>query len=200
MRSTKNIAENRIFQQLLVSHTLGIWDFTLRTRLEQRHRSQGPGSPEQSQGKTSWAIRFRQLAQASVSLRQDRPWMLMAWDEVLVNLNSTNYVTEPGFAQNRAFLGIAQVFVNGGPMLRAGAVRMQFARLAAHDGVCSALRGLSALDAHVLALGAHGALRPCAADLRAFADLELDTSATRPRPQPSIVVENAGYRARTRTS
>ncbi|MFT3921798.1 MAG: DUF2490 domain-containing protein [Myxococcales bacterium] len=106
MRSTKNVAEDRIFQQAVVSVSRGAWTFKLRTRLEQRYRSHGPGSPGQSDGETSWAIRFRQQAQATFTLREGKPWLLAAWDEVLVNCNRTNYETEPGFSQNRAFLGI----------------------------------------------------------------------------------------------
>lgn len=106
VRSTKNVSEHRLSPQLVATHSVGTWAFRLRTRVEARYRSRGPGSPEQSAGETSWAMRFRQLAQVTFTVREDEPWLLLAWDEILVNLNTTDYVTEPGFAQNRAFAGV----------------------------------------------------------------------------------------------
>ena len=106
LRSAENVAENRIFQQLLLSYSWGPWSLKLRTRFEQRHRSRGPGSAEQSGGETTWAFRLRQQVQATFEIRADRPWLVVGWDEVFVNCNTTGYITEPGFNQNRAFLGL----------------------------------------------------------------------------------------------
>lgn len=106
LRSVKNVTEHRIFEQIAIAHSHGRWSFKLRTRLEQRYRSRGPGSPDQSGGGTAWAIRFRQMAQANFTMLQGKPWLLVAWDEVFVNCNATEYVTKPGFNQNRAFVGI----------------------------------------------------------------------------------------------
>lgn len=87
--------EHRVWQQITWSKDFDPTRLGLRSRLEQRFLETGSD--------TGW--RFRQL----VSLR--RPidctnLTLVAWDEVFINLNDTNWGASGGFDQNRVFLGV----------------------------------------------------------------------------------------------
>jgi hypothetical protein len=104
-RDARNVSEHRVFQQLLTSNTLGGWDLLTRTRLEQRVRSNGPGSAENDAGMDRWAHRARAMLRASYTFGAT-PWMAVVWDEAFFHLNDTNYPTRQGFDQNRAFAGV----------------------------------------------------------------------------------------------
>jgi hypothetical protein len=114
VRSRSDISEHRIFVQLTVGHTFGKFNLGGRTRVEQRVRTDGPGSPENDAGYTAWAQRVRQMARLAYRLG-DSPFLLIAWDEIFIHLNRTNYPSKPGLDQNRAFLGLGY---QAEPMLR----------------------------------------------------------------------------------
>lgn len=104
-RGARNVSEHRIFQQFLTSNNVGPWNLLTRTRLEQRVRTNGPGSAENDAGMSIWAHRARGMLRASYTFG-DTPWMAVVWDELFVHLNDTNYPTRAGFDQNRAFGGL----------------------------------------------------------------------------------------------
>lgn len=97
-----NVEENRIWQQATYSlpQIFG-GNFSGRTRLEQRFRDTGDD--------TGW--RVRQF------IRWERPFVgsefsIVAWDEVFVGVNDTDWGQRSGFDQNRLFLGGAWRFSN----------------------------------------------------------------------------------------
>jgi hypothetical protein len=109
----RNVDEHRIFQQFNFRWGIpGRLDLSTRIRVEQRFRSQGPGSAdvvdgvEQDAGKSHWAFRYRQQFRLAFNFVADNPWQLIVWDEPFFHLNSTNYPSEPGLDHNRAFVGI----------------------------------------------------------------------------------------------
>ena len=106
MRGARNVDEHRIFQQLGLRFAGSSLDFSGRTRLEQRVRTNGPGSSENDGGDGHWAHRFRQQARVAWTIAEGSPWQIIASDEVFVHLNRTNYPTRSGIDQNRAFLGV----------------------------------------------------------------------------------------------
>lgn len=93
-QATPEFDEHRVWQQITWSKDFDPVRLGLRSRLEQRFLETGAD--------TGW--RFRQL----VSLR--RPvdcsrFSLVAWDEVFIHLNDTDWGATGGFDQNRLFLG-----------------------------------------------------------------------------------------------
>lgn len=99
LADSRDVDEHRAWEQLSTSHTLDRWRIGLRSRLEQRYRSKGPGDGQ-------WAHRFRQQARAAYDLAGDWGWQIIVSDEVFFHLNDTPYPSREGFDQNRAFLGI----------------------------------------------------------------------------------------------
>jgi hypothetical protein len=96
----RNFDEHRIFEQFDFRWGIpGRLALSTRVRFEQRARAKGPGSGE-------WAFRYRQQFRLAFNFIQDQPWQLIVWDEPFVHLNSTNFPSEPGFDNNRAFVGI----------------------------------------------------------------------------------------------
>jgi hypothetical protein len=93
--SSPDFDEHRVWQQLTWSKRLDPTTLGFRSRLEQRFLETGSD--------TGW--RFRQL----VSWRRQMPCApqlsLVAWDEVFIHLNDTNWGAEGGYDQNRLFLG-----------------------------------------------------------------------------------------------
>lgn len=88
--------EDRLWQQYqyVTSKDPGnTWLF--RSRLEQRFHDMDD--------KTSH--RFRQLIRRSIPANQSASLSYLMWDEVLINLNETNWAGDYGFAQNRLFAG-----------------------------------------------------------------------------------------------
>lgn len=87
--------ENRIWQQLSWNKAYAWGNLATRTRLEQRFLNNGDD--------TGW--RFRQFVKYTHPLFSQRLYASV-WDEVFVNINSTDWGADNGFAQNRAFAGL----------------------------------------------------------------------------------------------
>lgn len=87
--------EHRIWQQFSWADGYDWGNLFTRTRLEQRFLNNGDD--------TGW--RFRQFAKYTHPLFSNRIYASI-WDEVFVNINSTDWGAENGFGQNRAFAGI----------------------------------------------------------------------------------------------
>ena len=87
--------EHRIWQQFDWTGSVSGSGLFSRTRLEQRFLSNGDD--------TGW--RFRQFSKYTHPLHAERLY-LSIWDEVFVNINSTDFGAESGFGQNRAFVGL----------------------------------------------------------------------------------------------
>lgn len=99
VRATRNFREHRIWEQYQGRFVFGRADLTVRTRVEQRFRSDGPG-------KGDVGHRLRQLLRFSWTLVAGKPYQLIVADELFLHLNETAYRTEPGVDQNRAFVGV----------------------------------------------------------------------------------------------
>jgi len=87
--------EHRIWQQLSWNHAYSWGNMATRTRLEQRLLSNG--------NDTGW--RFRQFLKYTHPLYSKRVYLSL-WDEVFVNINSTDWGENNGFGQNRIFAGL----------------------------------------------------------------------------------------------
>jgi hypothetical protein len=85
--------EHRIWQQLSWSRNFDPVHLTTRSRFEQRFRDDGDDT----------GGRFRQKIGASHPLSSQ--FDLVVYDEVFVNLNSTDWGADSGFDQNRGFAG-----------------------------------------------------------------------------------------------
>ncbi len=109
VRAAKDVREHRLFEQISTSFDLAPAGLSVavstRTRLEHRFRNDGPGSSENAAGLPSWAHRLRQQVRAQLTLVEGKPWLAVVWDELFVHLNDTNYPSESGLDQNRAFVG-----------------------------------------------------------------------------------------------
>ncbi len=92
--------EHRIWQQLIWKDSFDFGNLLTRTRLEQRFLSNGNDA--------GW--RFRQFVKYTHPVISER-FYLSIWDEVFVNLNSTDWGANSGFGQNRFFSGIG-VFID----------------------------------------------------------------------------------------
>lgn len=86
--------EHRVWQQITWSKDFDPARVGLRSRLEQRFLEIGSD--------TGW--RFRQLVSWRRPLDRSR-FTLVAWDEVFIHLNDTDWGATGGFDQNRLFLG-----------------------------------------------------------------------------------------------
>lgn len=104
-RAARNIAEHRIWERLSGKWTFTRTELGLRTRLDQRVRTNGPGGAENDGGLTHWAHRYRQQVRFAYTFRDGEPWQLIVSDEFFVRHDS-NYRTRTGWDQNRAFVGI----------------------------------------------------------------------------------------------
>ncbi len=93
-----DIHEHRIWEQFVGTLARPRFVFSSRTRLEQRIRTLGPGTGQ-------WAHRLREMARVQVTLAQGEPWLLVVFDEIMFNFDDSDYRTESGFDQNRAFAG-----------------------------------------------------------------------------------------------
>jgi hypothetical protein len=100
-----DIVEHRPWQQLTWRAAAPFAGLTLstRTRLEQRFVEGGAD--------TGW--RFRQLVKLTRPLGTDERLYLALWDEVFVNMNSTDWGARDGFDQNRVFAGLGIHLVPG---------------------------------------------------------------------------------------
>jgi Protein of unknown function (DUF2490) len=91
--------ENRIWQQYQWSGPTTLGAFTTRSRLEERWQENGSGT----------GLRFRELLKFSWPLPFHPAASFVAWDEMFVNLVSTDWgvpTSKRGFDQNRGFAGI----------------------------------------------------------------------------------------------
>lgn len=86
--------ENRIWQQLLWTPRTSLGPITSRTRLEQRFTR----APDVS-------VRLRQMVRLAYPLDAVPGLLLVGWEELFLNLNSTGTIVA-GFDQNRVFLGL----------------------------------------------------------------------------------------------
>ncbi len=87
--------EHRIWQQLSWGEAYSWGKLATRTRLEQRFLSNGDD--------TGW--RYRQLLKYTHPLFSQK-FYISVWDEVFVNINSTDWGANSGFGQNRVFAGL----------------------------------------------------------------------------------------------
>lgn len=87
--------EHRTWQQVTWSEKFEPWSIGSRSRIEQRFLDIESG--------TGW--RFRQLLSARRAIDSAPEFSLVAWDELFVNLNDTDWGARQGFDQNRLFLG-----------------------------------------------------------------------------------------------
>jgi len=90
------IHENRMWQQYQWSGPTPLGAFTSRTRLEQRWQDNGDdtGGRFRQFFKFNWPFSFHPAAS------------FVAWDEMFVHLNTTDWGARQGFDQNRGFAGI----------------------------------------------------------------------------------------------
>lgn len=90
------IQENRMWEQYMWSGPTPLGAFTSRTRLEQRWLENGndTGGRFRQFFKFNWPFSFHPAAS------------VVAWDEVFVHLNSTDWGAKQGFDQNRGFAGL----------------------------------------------------------------------------------------------
>jgi len=99
--ANRSTDEHRIWQQMIWNRTSDFGSLNSRTRLEQRFLNTGDT--------TGW--RFRQFVKHTYPLYMDRLYSSV-WNEVFVNINSTDWGAESGFAQNRFFLGLGAMLDN----------------------------------------------------------------------------------------
>ena len=93
--------ENRLWQQIAYKFD-SIYGVNLssRTRLEQRWREGGEDT----------SYRFRQMIRATMPLDINPKLSLVAYDELFINLNNTDWNVNRGIDQNRVFLGASYAF------------------------------------------------------------------------------------------
>ncbi len=92
--------EHRVWQQLLWTKPFALGTFMSRTRMEQRFMEIG--------NETGW--RFRQFFKLTVPLEFAPDFMWVAYNEVFVDLNKTDWKPANGFDQNRFFTGLGYRF------------------------------------------------------------------------------------------
>lgn len=96
----KDFHEHRIWQQLTWSTRLDPVTLSTRSRLEQRFLETGDD--------TGW--RFRQLLKLVYPFSFEPRFSLVGYDEIFINLNSTDWGADSGFDQNRLFAGFGWNF------------------------------------------------------------------------------------------
>jgi hypothetical protein len=87
--------ENRIWEQVSWQRKAGSTDLSSRTRLEERFHSAGSD--------TGW--RFREMGKLMHPLGSGPVWLISVYDEIFINLNSTNFGAKSGADRNRVFAG-----------------------------------------------------------------------------------------------
>jgi len=92
----QEVAEDRMWEQYLWNGPTPLGAFSFRSRFEQRWVANGNdvGQRFRQFVKLHWPFSFFPAANFTV------------WDEVFVNMNSTDWGTDQGFDQNRGFVGI----------------------------------------------------------------------------------------------
>lgn len=99
VRAARDVQEHRIWEQYSGRFVFGRAELSVRTRLEQRFRSDGPGEGDV-------AHRLRQLVRFAFTFKEGKPFSLIVTDELFLHLSRSDYRTEPGLDQNRAFIGL----------------------------------------------------------------------------------------------
>ena len=87
--------EHRAWQQLILKHSVGTLSLQARTRFEQRIRQDGDDV----------GFRARQFVRSGWQPTPDSRMGLVAWDELFVGMNDTDWGARSGFDQNRLFVG-----------------------------------------------------------------------------------------------
>jgi len=87
--------ENRIWEQASWQHSFGSTDLSSRTRLEERFHSAG----------SDIGVRLREMGKLMQPLGAKNLWLIAVYDEIFINLNSTNFGARSGADRNRAFAG-----------------------------------------------------------------------------------------------
>ncbi|MEM9073831.1 MAG: DUF2490 domain-containing protein [Myxococcota bacterium] len=87
--------EHRIWQQLVLKHSVGGFSFQSRTRLEQRFSEAGDDV----------GARIRQFVRVNWRPSSQEPFGLAFWDEIFIGLNEPDWGAPQGFDQNRIFIG-----------------------------------------------------------------------------------------------
>jgi Protein of unknown function (DUF2490) len=87
--------ENRIWEQVTWQRVAGRTDLSSRTRLEERFHSAGSDT----------GVRLREMGKLMQPLGSRRIWLIAVFDEIFVNLNSTNFGAMSGADRNRVFVG-----------------------------------------------------------------------------------------------
>ncbi len=98
--SSGDIEENTLWQQFTYTAKLSKVSLQSRTRLEQRDLETGD----------DLGHRIRQLVRVTRPLMSDPKLSLIAWNELFVNFNDTDWGARSGFDQNRLFLGMGYSF------------------------------------------------------------------------------------------
>jgi hypothetical protein len=98
-----DVDENRIWQQWTTGFSLGKAGLGWRSRLEQRFL----------EGSSDVGWRFRQFIKLTRPLAFDDRLRLVAYDEIFLALNDTDWGANAGFDQNRFFVGLSWQFVPG---------------------------------------------------------------------------------------
>jgi uncharacterized NAD(P)/FAD-binding protein YdhS len=88
--------EDRLWQQFSYQSKWNDFSWSSRTRLEQRDLDISDDTSH----------RLRQMFRASHPVAAESEWHALAWNELFINLNDTNWAGRSGINQNRAFAGV----------------------------------------------------------------------------------------------
>ena len=125
--------ENRIWQQWTTSIAISSANLSWRSRLEQRFVEGGDD--------VGW--RFRQFIKLSQPLAFESRFRLVAYDEVFIAFNDTDWGAHSGFDQNRLFAGLGWEFKKG-INAEAGYLN-QFVRLPGRENLMNHILSLNML-------------------------------------------------------
>jgi len=125
--------ENRIWQQWTTSIAISSANLSWRSRLEQRFVEGGDD--------VGW--RFRQFIKVSQPLAFQSRLRLVAYDEVFIAFNDTDWGAQSGFDQNRLFAGLGWQFQKG-RNVEAGYLN-QFVRRRGRDNLMNHILSLNLL-------------------------------------------------------
>lgn len=102
-RRKQDVQEHRVWEQASASGSAAKFELASRTRLEERIRTAGKG-----QGDTE--LRLRQRFRVAHEIVPDSPWRAIVSTELFFFLNETDFESDPGFSENRAFAGVGYEF------------------------------------------------------------------------------------------
>lgn len=116
--------ENRIWQQLIWTKQLDRQTVFSRSRLEQRFVETG--------NDTGW--RFRQFVKMDRPFHESSSASFVVWDEMMLDLNTTDWGQQGSFSQNRLFLGLgAKLNGPNSPKIEIGYLNQFLRRKSAGD-------------------------------------------------------------------